>query len=303
MFADYLQRRREGALPTGVTPIVFSNALTLATAQAVPTAAVSGGSLFSFQTSIQTYGGSDIDLWAPGGDIVVGLTTPATGTVGVLTNAGGAIRSVLGGDFNVNQGRVITAQVGDILLYATAGSIDAGRGAQTSLTTPAPLRIPILDADNNQIGVQITTPASAVGSGIRTLTSDPDGLGPSLTPRAGNIFLFAPAGAIDAGEAGIRSSGNIVINAQTVLNASSISASGSSAGVPVAATGSLASALSSAGTTNNSKSAEEAAAAATSAARAAAAAEGLQKPSILTVEVLGFGDKNCKEQQKDCFVK
>lgn len=301
VFVDYLQRRREGALPTGVTPIVFSNALTLATAQAVPTAAVSGGSLFSFQTSIQTYGGSDIDLWAPGGDIVVGLTTPATGTVGVLTNAGGAIRSVLGGDFNVNQGRVITAQGGDILLYATAGSIDAGRGAQTSLTTPAPLRIPILDADNNQIGVQITTPASAVGSGIRTLTSDPDGLGPLLTPRAGDIFLFAPAGAIDAGEAGIRSGGNIFIEAPVVGNPGSIDAEGSKDGVPVAATGSLASALSSAGTTNNSKSAEEAAAAATKAARAAAAAEGLQKPSILTVEVLGFGINNCKEQV--CFAK
>ena len=304
VFADYLLRRSEGALPTGVTPIVFSNALAAATAQVVPTEAVSGGSLFSFQTSIQTYGGSDIDLWAPGGDVVVGLTTPPeTVAVGVLTNAGGAIRSVLSGDFNVNSGRVITAQGGDILLFTSQGSIDAGRGAQTSLTTPAPVRTPILDADNNQIGVQITTPASAVGSGIRTLTSDPDGLGPLLTPPAGDIFLFAPAGAIDAGEAGIRSSGNIVINAQTVLNASSISASGSSAGVPVAATGSLASALSSAGTTNNSKSAEEAAAAATSAARAAAAAEGLQKPSILTVEVLGFGDKNCKEQQKDCFVK
>lgn len=301
VFADYLLRRSEGALPTGVTPIVFSNALAAVTAQVVPTEAVSGGSLFSFLTSIQTYGGSDIDLWAPGGDVVVGLTTPGTTTVGVLTNAGGSIRSVVGGDFNVNQGRVITAQGGDILLYSSAGSIDAGRGAQTSLTTPAPLRIPILDADGNQIGVQITTPASAVGSGIRTLTSDPDGLGPLLTPAAGDIFLFAPAGAIDAGEAGIRSSGNIVINAQSVRNASSISASGSSAGVPVAATGSLASALSSAGTTNNSKSAEEAAAAATSAARAAAAAEGLQKPSILTVEVLGFGDKNCKEQV--CFAK
>ncbi|OYU00188.1 MAG: hypothetical protein CFE40_02425 [Burkholderiales bacterium PBB1] len=303
VFSDYLLRRREGAVPTGVTPIVFSNALAAATAPVVAPAAVSGGSLYSYQTSIQTYGGSGIDLWAPGGDIVVGLTTPGAATVGLLTNAGGAIRSVLSGDFSINQGRVITAQGGDILLYSSQGSIDAGRGAQTSLTTPAPVRLPILDADGNQIGVQVITPASAVGSGIRTLTSDPDGLGPLLTPKAGDIYLYAPAGAIDAGEAGIRSSGNIVINAQTVLNGSSISASGSSSGVPVTPAGSLAAALSSAGATNNSKSAEEAAAAATNAARAAAAAEGLQKPSILTVEVLGFGDKNCKEQQKDCFAK
>ena len=303
VFTDYLLRRREGAVPTGVTPIVFSNALAAATGSVVSPAAVSQGSVFSYQTSIQTYGGSGIDLWAPGGDIVVGLTTPGSTTVGLLTNAGGAIRSVVSGDFSINQGRVITAQGGDILLYSSQGSIDAGRGAQTSLTTPAPVRLPILDADGNQIGVQVITPASAVGSGIRTLTSDPDGLGPLLTPKAGDIYLYAPAGAIDAGEAGIRSSGNIVINAQSVLNASSISASGSSSGVPVASPGSVAAALSSAGATANSKSAEEAAAAATSAARAAAAAEGVLKPSILTVEVLGFGDKNCKEQQKDCFVK
>ena len=113
--------------------------------------------------------------------------------------------------------------------------------------------------------------------------------------------MFAPAGAIDAGEAGIRSSGNIVLNAQTVLNASNISVAGSSAGVPVVAVGSIASALASGGGNNNTKPGEDAAKAAEKAR--AAAAEGLQKPTILTVEVLGFGDKNCKEQQKDCFGK
>jgi hypothetical protein len=119
------------------------------------------------------------------------------------------------------------------------------------------------------------------------------------------VYLFAPAGTIDAGEAGIRSSGNIVINAQTVLNGNNISVAGSSVGVPVAVTGSLASSLaSSGGTTNTSKAAEDAATAAGNAARAAAAsAEGLQKPTILTVEVMGFGENNCKEQQKDCFAK
>ena len=224
--------------------------------------------------------------------------------MGVLTNAGGAIRSVVSGDFNINQGKVITAQGGDILLFATQGSIDAGRGAKTTLSTPPPVRRPILDAEGNQIGVQIIIPASATGSGIQSLTSDPDGLGPLAAPKAGDVYLFAPAGTIDAGEAGIRSSGNIVINAQTVLNSSNISVAGSSAGVPVATTGSLAATVASSGTaTNTSKASEDAAAAASNAARAAAAAEGLQKPTILTVEVLGFGDKNCKEQQKDCFAK
>ena len=51
------------------------------------------------------------------------------------------------------------------------------------------------------------------------------------------------------------------------------------------------------------KAAEDAANAATAAAKSAAAAETLAKPAILSVEVLGFGEKNCKENQRDCFAK
>ncbi len=304
LFADYVQRRGEGARPTGVTPIVFSNALADVVAEVVPRAAVQGGSIFSYKTSIQTYGGSDIDLWAPGGNIVVGLTTaPADTTIGVLTTGGGAIRSVLSGDFNINQGKVLTAQGGDIMLFSSQGSIDAGRGAKTSLSTPPPRRLVEIDKDGNE-KVTFTVPASAAGSGIQTLSSDPDGLGPLGAPKAGDVYLYAPAGAIDAGEAGIRSGGNIVLNAQTVLNASNISSSGSSQGVPVVASGSLASSLASSGGASDSgaKAAQDAAKNAADAARAATAT-GLQKPNILTVEVMGFGDKNCKEQEKDCFAK
>lgn len=308
VFADYLQRRSKGALPTGVTPIVFSDALAEVVAQVVPKDKVTGGSISSYQTSIQTYGGSDIDLWAPGGNIVVGLTTPSTGTtVGVFTNTGGAIRSVLSGDFNINRGKVITAQGGDVLIFSQQGSIDAGRGARTALSTPPPTRTPIfetVDGVRVQIGVQITVPTSNIGSGIQTLTSDPDGLGPQPAPKPGDVYLFAPAGTIDAGEAGIRSSGNIVLNAQTVLNASSISAAGSSVGVPQLVVGSLASALASGGanTAGTSKAAEDSAKAAADAVRKAAGAP-VAKPTILSVEVLGFGDKNCKEDDKDCFAK
>jgi hypothetical protein len=229
----------------------------------------------------------------------------------VLTNGGGAIRSVTSGDFTINQGKVLTAQGGDILLFSSQGSIDAGRGAKTSLSTPPPTRTPIfveVDIDGVktqvQVGVQVTVPAGAAGSGIQTLSSDPDGLGPLAAPKAGDVFLYAPAGAIDAGEAGIRSSGNLVLNAQTVLNASNISSKGTSTGVPVAVTGSLASSLAASGgaTDSGAKAAQDAAKNAADAARATTAA-GVQKPNILTVEVLGFGDKNCKEQEKDCFAK
>ena len=318
VFADYRARRSRGARPEGLTPIVLSDALGAITAKVIPADAVGAGNLYTFNSSIQTYGNGrlpdasctgqcagqgDIDLWAPGGNIIAGLTTPTPGTtIGVVTNGGGAIRSVVGGDFTINQGKVLTAQGGDILLYSSGGSIDAGRGARTSISTPPPTRTPVT-VDGVIVGYVYTVPASSSGSGIQTLSSDPDGIGPRAAAPAGGIYLFAPAGAIDAGEAGIRSGGSLFINAQTVLNASNFSAAGPSTGVPVATAGSLATSLAGSGTANNAKSAEEAAASAANAARAAAAAEGLQKPTILTVEVLGFGDKNCKEQQKDCFAK
>ncbi len=303
LFADYVRRRSEGALPTGVTPMVYSNALAEVVAQVVAPETVQRGDIVSYGTSIQTNGGSDIDLWAPGGDIVVGLTTPrADKTVGVLTNAGGAIRSVLAGDFNINQGKVLSAQGGDILLFSSQGSIDAGRGAKTSLTTPPPQRTVILDADGNQIGVQVTIPASAAGSGIQTLSSDPDGLGPLPTPKAGDVLLSAPAGSIDAGEAGVKSGGGLILGPGRLVNTPGFESKGPSSGIPAPVTGSFAASLASSGGTTDSgaKAAQDAAKNAADAARAATTKE-VQKPKILTVEVLGFGENSCKGQ--DCFAK
>ena len=307
LFQDYVQRRSKGALPTTLTPIVFSKALDAVVATVILPQAIAAGGISSFDTSIQTFGGSAIDLLAPNGNIVVGLTTPSVGTtIGVLTNSGGAIRSLVSGNFDINQGKVLTAQGGDILIFSSQGSIDAGRGAKTSLSTPPPTRSPVfadVDGERVVVGFLFTVPASASGSGIQTLTSDPDGTGPRSTPVAGNVYLFAPAGTIDAGEAGIRSGGNIVINAQTVLNASNISSSGSSVGVPQLQVGSLASAMASSGANpaNAAKGGEEAAAA--DAARKAAATAPPPRPTILSVEVLGFGDKNCKEDDKECFAR
>jgi filamentous hemagglutinin len=89
-----------------------------------------------------------------------------------------------------------------------------------------------------------------------------------------------------------------------VLNASNISAGGPSVGVPVATSGSLASSVATSGAnTQAAGSAADEAGKATSAAAKAAAAAQLAKPTILVVEVLGFGDKNCKEGDKDCFAK
>ncbi len=57
-------------------------------------------------------------------------------------------------------------------------------------------------------------------------------------PAPGDIYLFAPQGVIDAGEAGI-AGGKVVLGATQVLNAQNISFSAGSVGVPAAATSSV----------------------------------------------------------------
>jgi hypothetical protein len=262
---------------------------------------INPGNIFTYLTSVQTDQGSGIDLLAPNGNITVGLTTPPTNTtVGIVTNAGGAIRSYLSGDFSINQGKVLTAVGGDIEIYTADGNIDAGRGAKTSLTIPAPQRKPIVDGNGNTIGYTYVVSTSAAGSGIQTLTSDIEQDG-SKPPPAGSIYLFAPAGTVDAGEAGIVSGANIFIEAQTVLNASNISASGTSTGVPTVQTGSLASSLAAAGSNSTSASDKAAEDAARAAVDAASSIGEAFTTAILTVEVLGFGSNHCKETDKNCL--
>jgi filamentous hemagglutinin len=137
-----------------------------------------------------------------------------------VTAAGGGIRGYVLKDFLVNQSRVFTLQGGDILLWATRGDIDAGRGARVASATPPPrLRV----TGDGQVVLDLTQ--SVAGSGIGALRANPD------APES-NVYLFAPEGTVNAGEAGIRVSGNLTIGAQQVLGADVIQAGGVSVGVP-----------------------------------------------------------------------
>jgi hypothetical protein len=121
----------------------------------------------------------------------------------------------------------------------------------------------------------------ATGGGIGVLATVA-GLEP------GDVDLIAPVGTVDAGDAGIRATGNLSIAATTVLNAGNISTGGASSGVPSAPTvaapnvGGLTSASSSSAAANN---------AASSVANQATQVpqEMIEAPSIITVEVLGYG--------------
>ncbi len=169
-------------------------------------------------------GQSDIYVIA-NGSINLGLTalpTPGTvsNTTGITTGGGGAINIFSSQDVNVNESRVMTFYGGDITIWSDQGSINAGRGASTSVSAVPPKK------EKTAQGLYITvfTPP-AIGSGIRAVTYGEN------PPPPGNIHLFAPSGIIDAGEAGI-SGGQITLAALHVSNVANISFSAGSIGVP-----------------------------------------------------------------------
>jgi len=105
----------------------------------------------------------------------------------------------------------------------------------------------------------------------------------------GDVDLVAPLGSVDAGDAGIRVSGNLNIAANHVFNSANIAVGGSSAG----AAGPISVSISSASLTSASDTA--AAGTANSAGWPAAqvprpAPSTVDEPSVITVEVIGYGD-------------
>ena len=186
------------------------------------------GDLSLVFSQIKTLAGGDINLAVPGGAVNVGLAGKVGGIsktpdqLGIVAQQTGDVNAVSKGDFNVNQSRVFTMGGGNIAIWSSEGNIDAGKGAKSAISAPAP--ITSVDSKGNIITV---FPPIVSGSGIQTINPQ------DKTKKQGNVFLAAPAGIVDAGEAGI-SGGRIVIAATAVVGASNISASGGSIGVPTA---------------------------------------------------------------------
>ncbi|MCO3672968.1 filamentous hemagglutinin N-terminal domain-containing protein [Pseudomonas aeruginosa] len=240
------------------------------------------GNPISYEGDIVMYGGAgvhtnfggDIQLLTPGGQQVFGIEGEAPpSTAGVVTQGVGNIRSYALSSILLGQSRVMTTFGGDIQLWSAEGDINAGRGSKTTVVYTPPRRI--YDAWGN---VSLSPQVPSTGAGIATLNPIPE-----VAP--GDIDLIAPLGTIDAGEAGIRVSGNVNVAALQVVNAANIQTQGQSSGIPLVAsvnTGAL---------TSASAAASSATQAAEDVSRQQQAAARQRMPSVITVQVLGFGNE------------
>ena len=224
-------------------------------------------------SAIFTDFGGSINVVVPGGQSIVGVDGVQPGShAGILTQGTGDINIYSEGSVLLGQSRILTTFGGNILIWSATGDINAGRGSKgTVIFTP-----PGIIYDNYaDITLAPTVPSS--GAGIGTLAPIPQ-----IPP--GNLNLIAPLGTIDSGEAGIRASGNANLAARVIINAANITVAGKSTGLPTIVSPNVAAITAASNTVG----------AANQVANEVAkqqAAQGEQQsiPSIITVEVLGYG--------------
>ncbi|PQV46060.1 filamentous haemagglutinin family protein [Paraburkholderia sp. BL21I4N1] len=192
------------------------------------------GNLDIRSTTIQTQQGGNISILGPGGQALVGSTNAppeivgsngkvvaGPGTMGILTFEQGDINIFTDQSVLLAQSRIFTEQGGNLTIWSSNGDINAGKGAKSSADTPAPQ----YTCDINHY-CTVDARGEVTGAGIATLQSLPGS-------PPGDANLIAPRGTVDAGDAGIRVSGNLNVAALHVANADNIQVQGSSLGIPV----------------------------------------------------------------------
>jgi len=244
---------------------------------------VHSGDLDIRGSTIQTQRGGDVSIVAPGGEALLGsvsappvITESTTGNVlagpntqGILTLQRGDVSLFTDRSTLLAQSRIFTEQGGDVTIWSSNGDINAGKGAKTNSEIPPVRYLCSVDAWCAQDAA-----GQVSGAGIATLQSVPG------APE-GSVYLMAPRGTVDAGDAGIRVSGNLVVAAAHVANADNVQVKGDSVGLPVVQAVNV-------GALNATSSAAAAATrAAEDVARQQQADARDRQPSIISVQVIG----------------
>ncbi|CAB3647084.1 hypothetical protein LMG3431_02539 [Achromobacter pestifer] len=279
-FAELREGGREYNDPDGLRPGSYLRGRN-AIATLFPTADAQANKI-AYEGSVLLYGGAgihtdlggDIQVLTPGGTQTYGVEGEAPpSTAGLITRGQGNIQLYSFDSILLGQSRIMTTFGGDILAWSAEGDINAGRGSKTTVVYTPPRRV--YDDVGN---VEISPDVPSTGAGIATLNPIPE-------VEPGDVDLIAPLGTIDAGEAGIRVSGNVNIAALHVVNAANIQVQGEARGIPVLA------AVNVGALTSASAAASSATQAASEVVRQQQAAARQNQPSMISVQILGFGDE------------
>jgi filamentous hemagglutinin len=147
-------------------------------------------------STVRTQLGGDINLFAPGGELNVGLKEGGKGD-GIIAQRGGNVNAIMRDDLQVNTERIFSlADVTDtaysMILWSGLQNLDSGRGSNTAVASEK------LVARRGPQGVVFETPPPTSGSGIGIL----DGL--AKANAQSTVWLAAPMGEVLALDAFIR---------------------------------------------------------------------------------------------------